>query len=40
MSRRLKPGMASYLYKDAVVGIVQVGEEPLTIIISYPNNQE
>ena len=37
--QRLTPGMAAYLYKDAVVGIVQVGNEPLTIIVSYPNNQ-
>lgn len=40
VTKRLKPGMAAYLYKDAVVGIAQVGEEPLTIIISYPNNQQ
>ena len=40
MMQRLRPGMAAYLYKDAVVGIAQVGEEPLTIIISYPNNQK
>lgn len=39
-TQRLKPGMAAYLYKDAVVGIKQVGEKPLTIIISYPNNQK
>lgn len=36
VTRRLKPGMAAYLYKDAVVGIAQVGRKPLTIIISYP----
>jgi mannose-6-phosphate isomerase-like protein (cupin superfamily) len=40
VTQRLKPGMAAYLYKDAVVGIAQVGRKPLTIIISYPNNQE
>lgn len=33
---RLKPGMAAYLYAGAHVGIRQTGEEPLTIIISYP----
>ena len=37
--QRLTPGMAAYLYKDAVVGIAQTGDEPLTIIVSYPNNQ-
>jgi mannose-6-phosphate isomerase-like protein (cupin superfamily) len=40
VTQRLKPGMAAYLYKDAVVGIAQSGDEPLTIIISYPNNQQ
>lgn len=40
VTQRLKPGMAAYLYKNAVVGIAQVGRKPLTIIISYPNNQE
>lgn len=39
VTQRLTPGMAAYLYKGAVVGIAQVGEEPLTIIVSYPNNQ-
>lgn len=32
----LGPGMAAYLYSGAVVGIRQVGDEPLSIIISYP----
>lgn len=36
---RLKPGMAAYLYKGAVVGIRQLGRKPLSLIISYPNNQ-
>lgn len=36
-TRRLKPGMAVYLYKGANVGITQVGRKPLTIIVSYPN---
>ena len=40
ITRRMGPGMAAYLYKDAVVGIKQVGPKPLTIIISYPNNQQ
>ncbi len=33
---RLGPGMAAYLYAGARVGIRQTGEEPLTLIISYP----
>jgi len=33
---RLTPGMAAYLYKSAVVGIRQVGDKDLTLIISYP----
>jgi mannose-6-phosphate isomerase-like protein (cupin superfamily) len=32
----LKRGMAAYLYKNATVGIRQVGRKPLTLIISYP----
>ena len=40
ITRRMGPGMAAYLYKDAVVGIKQVGRKPLTIIISYPNYQQ
>ena len=39
VTQKLKPGMAAYLYKDAVVGIKQLGRKPLTIIVSYPNNQ-
>ena len=30
------PGMAAYLYDGAVVGIRQVGTEPLVILIAYP----
>ena len=30
------PGMAAYLYEGAVVGIRQIGDEPLSIIIAYP----
>jgi mannose-6-phosphate isomerase-like protein (cupin superfamily) len=33
---RLTPGMAAYLYAGAVVGIRQVGDEPLSIVIAYP----
>lgn len=40
VTQKLKPGMAAYLYKDAVVGIKQMGKKPLTIIVSYPNNQQ
>lgn len=36
---RLTRGMTAYLYKGAVVGIRQVGRKPLSLIISYPNNQ-
>lgn len=36
---RLTKGMAAYLYKGAVVGIRQLGKKPLSLIISYPNNQ-
>ena len=36
-TQRLEAGMAAYLYKGAMVGIKQVGKEPLTIIISYPD---
>jgi mannose-6-phosphate isomerase-like protein (cupin superfamily) len=33
---KLTPGMAAYLYRNAVVGIRQTGPEPLALIISYP----
>lgn len=36
VSRRLRPGMAAYLYDGAVVGIKQMGRKPLSLIISYP----
>jgi type 1 glutamine amidotransferase len=36
VTRRLTPGMAAYLYTGAQVGIRQVGNEPLSLIISYP----
>jgi mannose-6-phosphate isomerase-like protein (cupin superfamily) len=35
--RRLTAGMAAYMFKGAVVGITQLGKEPLSLIISYPN---
>ena len=33
---KLAPGMAAYLYLGAVVGIRQVGDVPLSLIIAYP----
>lgn len=33
----LRPGMTAYLYDGAVVGIWQRGEEPLSLVIAYPN---
>jgi mannose-6-phosphate isomerase-like protein (cupin superfamily) len=33
----LEPGMAAYLWKGAIVGIRQLGAEPLDLIVSYPN---
>lgn len=32
----LGPGMTAYLYTGAVVGMRQIGDEPLSIIIAYP----
>lgn len=32
----LSAGMAAYLYEGASVGIRQVGDQPLVLIISYP----
>ena len=34
---RVTAGMAAYLYAGAEVGIRQVGDEPLSIVIAYPN---
>jgi mannose-6-phosphate isomerase-like protein (cupin superfamily) len=34
---RVTAGMAAYLYNGAVVAIRQVGSEPLSIVIAYPN---
>lgn len=36
-TRELGPGMAAYLFKGAVVGIRQVGAQPLSLVVSYPN---
>lgn len=36
----VRPGMAAYLYKGAVVGIRQLGRKSLSLIISYPNGQK
>lgn len=36
VSQRLRPGMAAYLYDGAVVGIRQMGNKPLSLIINYP----
>lgn len=36
-AERVEPGMAAYLYKGAMVGIRQLGEAQLAIIVSYPN---
>ncbi len=35
-THRLTAGMAAYLFDGAVVGIRQLGDEPLNLIISYP----
>ncbi len=36
----LEPGMATYLYEGAVVGIRQTGDAPLSIVIAYPVRRE
>lgn len=36
VTTRLKPGDAAYLFRGANVGIKQVGDAPLNLIISYP----
>ncbi|MFZ5746763.1 MAG: cupin domain-containing protein [Pseudomonadota bacterium] len=36
VTRRVTGGMAAYLYDGAVVGIRQVGTDPLVLIIAYP----
>lgn len=35
-TQRLTAGMMAYLYSGANVGIIQTGDAPLTLIISYP----
>ena len=35
-TKKLTSGMAAYLYTGAIVGIKQIGKEPLALIISYP----
>lgn len=37
VTTRLRAGMAACLFTGAVVGIRQVGDEPLALIVSYPN---
>lgn len=32
----LEPGMTAYLYTGALVGIRQLGDQPLSLIIAYP----
>lgn len=36
VKKRIGPGVTAYLYTGAQVGIRQLGNEPLTLIISYP----
>ena len=36
VKRRLGPGMTAYLFDGARVGIRQLGDAPLSLIISYP----
>lgn len=36
VTRRIGPGSAAYLYNGANVGIKQLGDKPLTLIIAYP----
>ncbi len=36
VTKTMTAGMAAYLYNGANVGIVQKGEEPLTLIVAYP----
>ena len=35
-TKRIGPGSAAYFYAGAKVGIRQLGDEPLALIISYP----
>jgi mannose-6-phosphate isomerase-like protein (cupin superfamily) len=36
VTKRMTTGMMAYMYKGSTVGIAQVGDHPLTLIISYP----
>lgn len=36
VTKTVTAGMAAYLYDGATVGIVQRGDEPLTLIVAYP----
>jgi mannose-6-phosphate isomerase-like protein (cupin superfamily) len=36
VEKPVKPGFAAYLYTGATVGIKQVGDTPLALIIAYP----
>jgi mannose-6-phosphate isomerase-like protein (cupin superfamily) len=36
VTKRIGAGSAAYLYNGANVGIKQLGEKPLTLIVSYP----
>ena len=36
VSHTITAGMTAYLYNGATVGIVQKGDEPLTLMIAYP----
>ena len=36
VKRRLGPGMTAYLYDGANVGIRQLGDAPLSLIVAYP----
>lgn len=36
VTKRVTSGMAAYLYNGANVGIRQLGDKPLTLIIAYP----
>lgn len=39
VASRIGPGVAAYLYRGAVVGIRQMGDRPLSLIISYPTGK-
>ena len=37
-TQRLEAGMAAYLFVGAEVGVKQIGEAPLALIVTYPNS--